>query len=432
MCLRHWRTLPKRLRNAIRKTYRPGQCDDWRISHEYATAARTAVGYIAGREGKVPDFSVYDMLDPERYNEPVPTPKEGIMPAEVRKTNLLNKMAGRVAKAHEAHKNDETKYGIVDLPSGIKGGYARLQTAKMDQYKEGKLKDEPYVLFRGVAISPEVHGDVRVKGQGVMLMIPLCDTKKMKDGQEVTIPFEQHWGDFLNELRKFGIDTAKMPHTAVDGVLLALQNQKPVYRFSTRGWMPPATARDPNPKEMVFTQFDGIVSDEEEASVGQGSPDSGFAAPLNTVDSNEPSNDDQQGEATAAGDDFDLATTAEQAEQGDMSAIELMKDKAREVGLTEEDIDNSSSWMAQGEGTSLQELIEAKSSGEETSEPEPEPEPAWEPKVGGVCNYTIKAGGKVHQVKVDKIDKKSQTADVTNLGDKKKITKVPLAKLSAA
>lgn len=355
------------------------------------------------------------------------------MPAEVRKTNLLNKMASRVAKAHEQHKNDETKYGIVDLPSGIKGGYARLQTAKMDQYKEGKLKDEPYVLFRGVAISPEVHAEVRVKGQGVMLMIPLCDTKKMKDGQEVTIPFEQHWGDFLNELRKFGIDTAKMPHTAVDGVLLALQNQKPVYRFSTRGWMPPATARDPNPKEMVFTQFDGIVSAEEEASVGQAAPDAGFAAPLNTVDSND--QPDGVGSTVAeqpADDDFDLAAEAEKAEQGDMSSIELMKDKARELGLSEEDIDNSSSWASQGEGTSLQELIEAKMSSEESSEPEPEPEPVWEPKIGGVCNYTIKAGGKVHQVKIDKIDKKAQTADVTNLGDKKKIAKVPLAKLSAA
>lgn len=355
------------------------------------------------------------------------------MPAEVRKTNLLNKMQARVAKAHEQHKNDETKFGIVDLPPGIKGGYARLQTAKMDEYKDGKLKGEPYALFRGVAISPEVHDNVRVKGQGVMVMIPLCDTKKTKDGVEETVPFEQHWGDFLNELRKFGIDTSRMPHTAVDGVLLALQNQKPVYRFSTRGWTPKPTARDPNPKEMVFTQFDGIVSAEEEASVGQSAPDSGFAAPLNTVDNNDPSDDSgSTGTEQPADDDFDLATEAEKAEQGDMSSIELMKDKAREVGLTEEDIDNSSSWASQGEGTSLQELIETKMSGDQSSEPEPEPEPTWEPKVGGVCNYTIKAGGKVHQVKIDKIDKKAQTADVTNLGDKKKIAKVPFAKLSAA
>lgn len=357
------------------------------------------------------------------------------MPADVRKTNLLNKMAGRVAKAHEQHKNDETKFGMQDLPSGIKGGLARLVMAKIDEYdedkKQGQKKGDLYAVFRGIVLSPDTHGGVRTKGQGAMVSIPLCDTKKMKDGQEVVIPFEENWGKFLNELRKFGIDTARMPHTAVDGVLLALQNQKPVFRFSTRGWVPPATTKDPNPKEMVFTDFDGIVSAEEEATVGHSAPDAGFAAPLNTVDSNDApaANEPEQ----PADEDFDLAAEAEKAEQGDMSAIELMKDKARAVGLTEEEIDNSTSWMTQGEGTSLQELIEAKSSeGGEASEPEPEPEPVWEPKVGGVCNYTIKAGGKVHQVKVEKISIKDKTADLVNLADKKKILKVPFSKLSAA
>lgn len=66
MCKRHWFSLPKRMRNAIWRTYRAGQCGDWNISHGYAEAARTAVQYIAEKEGKVADVSVYDMLDPER------------------------------------------------------------------------------------------------------------------------------------------------------------------------------------------------------------------------------------------------------------------------------------------------------------------------------------------------------------------------------
>lgn len=65
MCKRHWYMLPKAMRDEIWRTYRPGQCDDWRISHEYAEAARTAVQYIAKKEGRTADVSVYDMLDPE-------------------------------------------------------------------------------------------------------------------------------------------------------------------------------------------------------------------------------------------------------------------------------------------------------------------------------------------------------------------------------
>lgn len=64
MCLRHWRLLPRRLQSKIWETYRPGQCEDWLISHGYANAAREAVRFIAYYEGREPDTQVYDMLDP--------------------------------------------------------------------------------------------------------------------------------------------------------------------------------------------------------------------------------------------------------------------------------------------------------------------------------------------------------------------------------
>lgn len=69
MCLKHWRGLPKKMKDEIWRTYRVGQCDDWQISHEYAEAARGAIRFIAEKEGVVADTSVYDMLDPERYKD---------------------------------------------------------------------------------------------------------------------------------------------------------------------------------------------------------------------------------------------------------------------------------------------------------------------------------------------------------------------------
>lgn len=69
MCRKHWWSLPKRMRDNIWKYYRPGQCNDWNISHEYAEAAKEAVRYIANKESIKPDVSVYEMLDPKRYEE---------------------------------------------------------------------------------------------------------------------------------------------------------------------------------------------------------------------------------------------------------------------------------------------------------------------------------------------------------------------------
>ena len=65
-CKRHWYRLPKGMRDHIWGNYRPGQCDDWQISHEYAEAARAAVTYLARLDGVEPDLKVYDMLDPKR------------------------------------------------------------------------------------------------------------------------------------------------------------------------------------------------------------------------------------------------------------------------------------------------------------------------------------------------------------------------------
>ena len=70
MCKRHWFMVPAAIRSCIWASYRPGQCDDWEITHEYAEAARTAVRAVAEKEGRSEEdireaCRVYDMLDPE-------------------------------------------------------------------------------------------------------------------------------------------------------------------------------------------------------------------------------------------------------------------------------------------------------------------------------------------------------------------------------
>lgn len=62
MCRSHWFMLPKRLRDRIWATYRPGQEDDKNPSREYCLAAKECLEYLAEKEGITPDTQLYDFF----------------------------------------------------------------------------------------------------------------------------------------------------------------------------------------------------------------------------------------------------------------------------------------------------------------------------------------------------------------------------------
>jgi len=50
MCRKHWYQLPKDIRDAVWKAYRPGQEQDGRPSPEYVKVARAAVEWLIAKE----------------------------------------------------------------------------------------------------------------------------------------------------------------------------------------------------------------------------------------------------------------------------------------------------------------------------------------------------------------------------------------------
>jgi hypothetical protein len=66
MCAYHWRRVPSVLKARIWATYRPGQCDDKRITKKYADTAKEAIIAVAKTEGHVmsgsePELALYDL-----------------------------------------------------------------------------------------------------------------------------------------------------------------------------------------------------------------------------------------------------------------------------------------------------------------------------------------------------------------------------------
>ncbi len=355
------------------------------------------------------------------------------MTAKVTTTNLLGKLGQRLAKAHEQHKGDETKLGFQDLPAGIKRAITKLVSAELGVFKTGDDAGQPFALLAGIIEQPEMFEGQKLRGQRATKTFPLCDQpKKMKNAETYDNgpigkwghhigSFDENYADFLNEMRKMGIDTANAPlgnEAGIRSVLATMLTSKPPIYFlvSTEGWENKTTK-----KKGVSVYFNGTI-----AHTPTEAGASGFTGG-DDVGSDSGTGDDK---GVPEGDGLSLEDVANEAESGDMAAIDNIKDRARAAGLTEDEIENSTSWASKGDGTSLQELIEAKGDGGSGST-ETEAE-AFVPKVGMICNYQIKNGGKVHQVKIEKISKDG-TCELLNVTDKKtRYLAAPLTKLSAA
>jgi hypothetical protein len=66
MCAYHWRRVPSVLKARIWAHYRPGQCDDKRITSAYSDAAKASIMAVAKSEGHVmsgkePELELYDL-----------------------------------------------------------------------------------------------------------------------------------------------------------------------------------------------------------------------------------------------------------------------------------------------------------------------------------------------------------------------------------
>jgi len=364
------------------------------------------------------------------------------MPPQKQQNSLVARLGQRGRQAHEKHKADETTYGIINLPPGINGGTAQIISAKWAEFDE-KTRDErrrkqPYVMLRGIAIEPLEHAGVRVRGQGVMIMVPLCDTTRYDGSVQ---PFEDHYADLLNEFRKLGVETEGTDFGDIDTVLTMLQEERPYFKFSTRGFTPPATPQKPRPQEMVFIQFDGRIDDYQPAEnitvgvqdgTGDESDKGGESGPTarprpNGKKSVSPTPSPSSTAATAVADQFDefgdLSSLVTRATAQDGEAQATLTEMAIKAGVDEAVIDKTDSWEEVKEmilaGTTAEtQANEEQGSGEtgETGTVEPE----WLPEKGQVYRYrpidpkTKKPVRKAVDVEVLTVHKNLKEVDLMN------------------
>jgi len=334
------------------------------------------------------------------------------------KSNVFTKLKKKgISKVHDAHKDDPLALGPINLPAGINNGVAKLIVAEIKEHEDGNNKGEPFASFQGVVRFPDSHNGVQIKNQRATLFIPLYDTPGRKKAT-----FEDHYADFLNELRKFGIETAELEADDLEETLSTLVEEEPYFNFTTRGWTPPKTKEDPNPEEMVFTEFRGINNeyvddtdpdagvnsddDEEEEEDGEPAPKAKTgagkggkspkkAAPAEEDDEEEEEDDDEEstvsvgdtGTAPYDGEDFNVVVDVI---EGDTLTVHNADDK-NDVW----DVDVSEFTPDEG--------------GDEEEEEDEEEDVEIVPEVGDILSYNDA------EVEITKVNTKKRTVNCTEV-----------------
>lgn len=204
------------------------------------------------------------------------------MPMQQTNSSFAKKLGARVAQANAEHKDKPIDHGQRRLPAGIKQGIAKLQFMyTKEQDKDDGMVPKGENFFRASAVSlgkivnghlVKEHEGINIEGITTAVIIPLCDVPAKGNRKERT--FSQNWFDFQNLFKLLSNGSIVCPETPQSdptgqkteafyfAAMQALTNPKhPIYvEFSTRGWIPPATAQKPKPDEMVFEEWHGLAT----------------------------------------------------------------------------------------------------------------------------------------------------------------------------
>lgn len=317
------------------------------------------------------------------------------MPVQTKKSPLFAKLGAKLDQAVQKHAADQTDYGIMDLPGGIKNGVAQLVECGFFLYKgdtqakqaNGKsAAGEYYFRAAGVMKDPEYSPEgAPVRGLQTSIMINMFDTKA---GPNAKIPNkittqEEHVEEVLNEMRKLGGDEYTHGATGADLENLAagLKDAAPHFWVSTREGQ--KTVQYPNPK--VFTSWNGTKGLENYV----GPADGGAQVQDNSGGGAAPSNDEQQGESAAEGDDIDalLAAAGDDTDEAAMNAAQArLKELALEAGVEEGPDEDAPPHTFNG-APDFATVVGWIQNG--APEAPAEKTAAAAPEKGGTCNYGI-------------------------------------------
>ena len=276
------------------------------------------------------------------------------------KQTSVNPMAGKlgsvIGDVHDEVKNAPYQApGGGNLPAGIEHGVARLSSIKIGVFESGPNKGKPYFMAQGVVKSPEfvMDGTTKIKVKGLQTKWgpeAIADTKT-QDGK-VTAK-KEHWAKISNLLKGLGLDTSKYTGNDLEPAIMKLAQVGPHFGFRT--WK--GTKKKPGAVG-YNAQYDGPNAPEPRTNETWGPMiddyEEGTAASPVQDDSGTEETVAQEPDPTAE-ETLDLDALAEATQVGDDASDEdkdaageaarKLQDYALGIGISQEDIDATNSWV---------------------------------------------------------------------------------------
>lgn len=333
----------------------------------------------------------------------------------VKKSGLAAKLGKAGAKAVKDHAGDETSYGQVDLPGGIRNGQAKLVECKFDTYKSGNNQGEYYWLAAGTVVSPnKAPNGQKVKGLRTQIMVPVCETPNSS--------LEDNLARAMNEMRKLGIDTDGCDVGDLESLAEALKEAAPMFSFSTQDRYDrnDIDKKTKKPKEGAkpngaWENWNGAVEDdndtEEEDDIEEDEEEDVEEEDVeeeeDELEDDEEEEDSDEDEEDESGKEAELRELARLAEKGKTVQKKKLAKIAEEAGMSEEDIDNADSWQDVAEET-IRLLSEDSDDDDEEEDDEEEEEESLIPEKGGEYSYKPPKKRKPVVLTVTAVFKKSE------------------------
>ena len=400
------------------------------------------------------------------------------MAKQVIQAGLLAKLGNRLQTAFDKHKADETEYGQIELPPGIRGGIAQVTMCKFDVFKTGDLTGQPYFYAQASVIDPADFTDDKGKLHRTYQQLtkigpePIADTPD-RQGRKT---LDDHVAWVLNELRKMGVDTSNLQWNQLEAVASAVtaDPKNPIFiRFDT--FKMSATPTNPNPR--VNHRWLGPASADEAAAAIEAANSAAVqddTGNLPRPTSNgvhqppKPTGPVQHAKTPAVGtkpavatpgaakpqlpgvkkpaakptpapapepepepaaeepgysDTADIASLAAAADNGDEAARDELIEQARALGIDDDTIASAETWTALGE--QMMGNTPAESDDTEAPADEEAVAPEWTPKVEEIYLYkpvdpkTKKPAAKAVDCEVLSVDEENRTVDLKNLNNPK-------------
>lgn len=323
----------------------------------------------------------------------------------------LGGLGKKMAKAWSKHKDDETSYGIINMPPGINNGVAQFSDYSFGKYKNGNNKGVDFCRLSGVATEDFSNDhDVPTKGLQTGIMLPLGTTKTSKGERSA----EENIAAFANEIRKLGIETSEYDIFEDDSLLEMMETLKeeaPVFRFTT-------TKEDDQGR--YFENWRGTKGLEEYSVEDDEEVEEEEEEDEESTEDEEDSEEDGETEEDAEGDeesedeeesdsDVDLEELAALADDEDEEAAETLTALADKAGV---DPNHYATWK---------EVVAVLTEEEEEGDEEEEEE--YTPEKEDVVMYKPPRAKKATECTVLRVIKSKKTVDLEDIENEGKTYK---------